>query len=144
MISSYKRIIQEFEKLSERHLMINSFGHGPLPDMNKLDNLYPKLWLAPLSVSFGDSVISIQFNMLIVDILIDGKNNELDIMSDTIKIADDVFTEINTGYISQYGMDMQITNGNPLFNITKDGVDGWMYNVTIDIPKEMYNCAYVE
>lgn len=148
-------IIKEFKIISTNHPQIQSFGAGPLYDLQDDIKYYPYLWIQtdePHSVLYNEDngyrVIELTFGVRVGDKINNqpgylgqlgiGSNNGLDISSDTFNIVLDIINTISesaTGYFTQLQLVDDITI-EPFFNSEGANVNGWVAFITLRAKNE--------
>lgn len=87
---NYQKIIKESNTFADNHIQINSFGNGDLWELverNKLqDFVYPLLWLQDGNVNIVGKEINFNFQVLAVDQVLNGEENENFVKSSMIEI----------------------------------------------------------
>jgi len=154
-VLSYNQIIELFEVISEAHYQIKRFGAGELSeaDLNKYiseNSTYPVFWATPVSVQSNQNTINYNFNLLFFDIVKKDKNNEQEVLSDTLQIALDVFRILKLED-DQFFVDGEPTIS-PFAGRYSEWVAGWSMEISIqvnfqenlcDIPYEGLNLTQI-
>lgn len=156
-MTTYRTIIEDFERIADRHLQINSFGHG---DLNQLiywttqkdgeDNegnnapIYPLLYVVPTTVVRGEQQLTYTFDIVVADIDTSKKTPEYtkQMWSDTLQISEDILAQFKYSVTAEQG-DYERTydvvlpaNVNPFSERFDDLLVGWTttLQVVLDIP----------
>ena len=135
-VLSYNQIIELFEVISEAHYQIKRFGAGELSeaDLNKYiseNSTYPVFWATPVSVQSNQNTINYAFNLLFFDIVKKDKNNEQEVLSDTLQIALDVFRILKLES-SEFTIDGEPTIS-PFAGRYSEWVAGWSMELNIQV-----------
>lgn len=101
-IVSYNDIIELFVDIAKRHYQINTFylGKDWEPE-NVMDVQYPLLQVYPEFASMPINnwkqykTLELTLNCKVMDLTVPGEENEMDVHSDTLRIAQDIVNEIN-------------------------------------------------
>ena len=99
---SYNQLFNTFETIANNHAMIQRFGKGQIYDIETFignNSLYPVMWVAPVSVTIDDQILTYTLNLLIFDLLQKDKSNENDVLSDTLRTMVDVCKELRFNYV---------------------------------------------
>lgn len=115
---NFKMIADDFETLANAHKQINSFGLGDVDTLSywttsrdKEDNttynppIYPLLYVVPSKVTHDLNYKTWEFNSIIMDIVERDLDDQVDTVSDTLQILQDVISQFrysNTAYFGNY------------------------------------------
>lgn len=101
-VLTYNQIITLLQSIAERHYQINSFFLGRDWDLENDRDLqypvfqvYPETATMPINAQSQYSTIVTQLNMKVFDLTYPGQENERDVHSDTLQIAQDIVNELN-------------------------------------------------
>lgn len=100
-----------FKQLAEKHKLINSFGYGEIENIEPFistNNKYPIMWVNLVSTIVTDTLINREYNIIIGDLELNGRENYIDITNQTEQIALDI---LNAVY--QNGQNTYDVYGNP-------------------------------
>jgi hypothetical protein len=158
---NYKKIIDDFALLADKHKQINSFGTGDIRQLIYLtqqiegkDNtknsapIYPLLYVIPSVVSRGEQQITYSLNVVIADIM-NTKNYDIetDLVSDTLQIAEDIVaqfkysvTQAQGDYEASYDLVLP-TNISPFSEAYDDILVGWTISLQIVIDDPLNRCV---
>ena len=135
-VLSYNQIIELFTAISEAHYQIKRFGTGELSeaDLNKFiseNPQYPVFWATPVNVQSAPNTILYQFNLLFFDIVNKDKNNEQEVLSDTLQIALDVYRILKLEN-EEFGVVGDPTIS-PFAGRYSEWVAGWAMDIQIEV-----------
>ena len=135
-VLSYNQIIDLFTAISQAHYQIKRFGTGELSeaDLNKFiseNPQYPVFWATPVNVSSAPNTIQYSFNLLFFDIVNKDKNNEQEVLSDTLQIALDVYRILKLEN-DEFGVVGDPTIS-PFAGRYSEWVAGWSMEVVIEV-----------
>ena len=115
---NFKSIADDFETLANAHKQLNSFGLGDVDTLSywttsrdKEDNttfnppIYPLLYVVPSKVTHDLNYKTWEFNSIVMDIVERDLQNQVDTVSDTLQILQDVISQFrysNTAYFGNY------------------------------------------
>jgi len=115
---NYKKIISDFQTISEKHKQINSFGTGDITQLiywtQNIDGkenttnkapIYPLMYVIPGVVTRDEQQVTYDFNVIIADIL-DTKTSydiQTDLYSDTLQIAEDIVAQFKYSVTTEQG-----------------------------------------
>ena len=141
-IVSYNNVIELFQSIAERHFQINTFflGRNWELENNKdilypLFQVYPELSKMPVGEYGQYKTNEITLTCKVIDLTTPGSENQRDVHSDTLRIANDIVNEINTHPFytrSNINIIGDITF-NPLEQFEDDIAAGWQWQLTLRI-----------
>jgi hypothetical protein len=90
------KIVNRIQALAESNLMVEEFRYGFLTDIDDLpDFVSPTVYLVPNGGSYpSQGKINFSFNLVCFDLLLPDKSNLADVISDTLGILNDIYTEL--------------------------------------------------
>lgn len=118
---NFKTFHDDFRLLADHHKQINSFGFGALEDLSfwtesrlKEDNptyespFFPLLYVVPgdaqqIITDNGSSYTEFTFNTIVMDILDRDLLNQVDVLSDTNQILDDIISQFRLSVTQSLG-----------------------------------------
>jgi len=161
---NFKTIHDDFRLLADYHKQINSFGFGSYEDLSywtesrlKTENTtfespyFPLLYVVPStarleSPEVSSSYMDYEFNIVCMDIIDRDLMNQVDVLSDTNQILDDVIAqfrlsvEANMGcFIQEYYLDEAVTY-TPFLEKFSDLCGGWSALIRIKVMTPLDRC----
>ena len=132
-MKTYKDIVDKFQRASEYHTFIESFGHGGLDKLNDAMNQpYPLLWIRPLQstglLPYGQRTLTFEVYMLDIPKL--DRSTDITTMSDCERALYDVYAYFRDG-AEQQEYEIEMATITPIQEAFQDRVFGWM--ATVDI-----------
>ena len=132
-MKTYKQIIDKFDRASQYHTFIQSFGHGSLDKLNDASNQpYPLLWVRPLASvgiqPYGQRTLTFEVYMLDVPKL--DRTTDTQTLSDAERALYDVYAYFRDG-AEQQEYEISMTAITPVMEAFQDRLFGWA--ATIDI-----------
>lgn len=94
------QIVARIKRIAETHEQINTFVFGDIDDELSQDILYPAVFMPYPSISYQGVDKLMQCNLFVMDRVIigggvtDNTFNELEVTSDTISIAEDLYAQL--------------------------------------------------
>lgn len=95
--NTYNQIKTKFQEITDNHAQLRRFNMGPVYDIETFigqSSDYPVLWIAPVDVTIGEQMLTYKFNILIFDLILKDKSNEIDVLSDTLRTMIDIVKEL--------------------------------------------------
>ena len=135
------QIINLFETIATSHAQINGFNFGEASDISASEQeQYPLLWIDVIDSSIESNTLSLNMNVKVMDIQKDDQTNERDTLSDTLSIAQDVYSALTNPIYQDYFLLSFATNLVPLREALADKVNGWEMNLTFELAQERNRC----
>ena len=144
---TYKDVIDRFQQVANQHYMIKDFGYGQLSDIKvhsedgEAD--YPYLFLNPTTHTRTGTVMTYEFNMIMMDIAIDEDDpfgNWINIQSQCQQYIDDVFAQLYYGYTDQPLIDYSNVTYTPFKERFQDSLAGMTAAISIEVPTPINQC----
>lgn len=88
-----KSMYNLFKQISDKHLLIGSFGYGELEDIEpfiSVNKLYTMMWVSLESTSVENQMIRREYNIIVGDLLLNGRENYVDILDNSEQICFDI------------------------------------------------------
>ena len=162
---NFKTIHDDFRLLADNHKQINSFGFGAFEDLSywtesrlKQENttfespFFPLLYVVPQDatqemIQNGSSFTIYDFDVVCMDIIDRDLANQIDVLSDTNQILDDVVSqfrlavETNMGcFNAEYYLDEEVVY-TPFLEEYSDLCGGWSAKIRIKVMTPLDRCA---
>ncbi len=135
------QIINLFYAISQNHAQINGFNFGEVSDISASEQeQYPLLWIDVIDSGIESNTLSLNMNVKVMDIQKDDQTNERDTLSDTLSIAQDVYSALTNPIYQDYFLLSFATNLTPLREALADKVNGWEMNLTFELAQERNRC----
>lgn len=141
----------DLKAISESHAQINTFGFGDLWEQDLTTStsgvVYPMLWVEPGDASMtgnNGNLISMQFHLLFLDIVLKDESNKLEIWNDQMLTAVDVLTRIKQ-LDGQDNFNLSLSSNfsrvSESLGENDDQVAGWSVLITIQFRQLWDRCA---
>jgi len=147
---NYQKIILESNTFADNHLQINSFGNGNMWEVVERDKLqpfnYPLLWLEDSGSSVQDKAVTFNFNILVMDQVLNGEENEVFVKSSMHQILLDYLAYFDRTVLYDVDGDrikFDIVRSSSLSSFTErfnDELAGWVMTVTFRTPFDYNKC----
>lgn len=141
-IVSYNDLIELFEDIARRHYQINTFFLGrdwELENNNDLQypvlQVYPEVAKMPINNWKEYKTLDLTFNVKVIDLTVPGEENERDVHSDTLRIAQDIVNELNQHpyYIRSNVSLMEDIDFTAIEEFEDDVTAGWQFQLKLRI-----------
>lgn len=137
---SLNQVIQDLQTIQENHLQLNSFFFGDIADLGtERPEQYPLLFADVAPSNFTYKVIGLNIQLMVMDIVKKDLSNENDVMSDTLRMMEDVIIKLRDPS-RIYLIEDSITL-TPFMDSQGDEVAGWTAQITLKIPSNYNECA---
>ena len=133
-MKTYKDIVDKFERASEYHTFIQSYGHGSLDKLNDAMNQpYPLLWVRPISSigiqPYGSRTLT--FEVYLLDVPKLDRSTDITTMSDAERALYDVYAYFRDG-AEQYEYGINMVTIVPVMEGFQDRMFGWVATIEIE------------
>jgi hypothetical protein len=148
-------IISKFQQLANTHPMINSFGYGPIYDLDGYEMTYPYMWVRnddshTLIYTEDNKYQAVEFQFIlrvgdkvnnqpnIFSANGENSNNGLEIISDTFRILLDILNSIMMNSLGLFN-DLELVNDvsiEPFFHEDTGDVNGHQASITLRIKND--------
>lgn len=88
------QLVAAIQAIGENHAMIKKTFQGTIVDFLSTENLYPAMLFDVTGANINGSEQSIDFEMYFFDRIAQDLNNEMEVLSDQLRIAQDVISEM--------------------------------------------------
>jgi hypothetical protein len=162
---NFKTFHDDFRLLADHHKQLNSFGFGQYEDLSywtesrlKQNNptfespFFPLLYVVPsnaivMTEQNGSSYTEYEFNCIVMDIIDRDLTNQVDVLSDTNQILDDIVSQFRLAvtpqlgcYNSIYYLDDDVTYY-PFLEKYSDLCGGWNAVIKVKVMTPLDRCA---
>ena len=149
---NYKQILTDLSSIFYHHEQIRSFGFGDLTqitnDINtKQEPEYIRAYVVPGNAVLNQNEIHYDFAIIIADKIEDDMSNLKDVMSDTLSIAQDIWTVLYQSYTSAQGNFSWYINPDqdcdvkPFLERFETILGGFTLNVSVSMPFDYNRCT---
>ena len=138
--TTLNQIINQLEAVQQSHAQINGFGFGEVFELSTQQENYPLLWANVLTSNISEKTLTLNFGIMILDIVSDDSRNERDTMSDTLSISQDVIAMLENPTNDDNFLVGDSVTLEPLFEAFPDKVNGWLMTLSFELPFEANRC----
>jgi hypothetical protein len=130
-----------FKDIAEKHLQIHSFFWGDVPDaFGRQDIIFPLMIVTPNSVSMNLGEVSHSYTVTILDRLIDGDVNKVDVDSDCFQYYRDVVAQLDRLNQVDFGIEFPMTP-EPVQDVSPHLCYGFQGEMLINVDENYDQCA---
>lgn len=138
--TTLNQIINQLEAVQQSHAQLNGFGFGEVFELSTQQENYPLLWANVLTSNISEKTLTLNFGIMILDIVSDDSRNERDTMSDTLSISQDVIAMLENPTNDDSFLIGDSVTLEPLFEAFPDKVNGWLITLSFELPFEANRC----
>jgi len=138
--TTLNQIINQLEAVQQSHAQLNGFGFGEVFELSTQQENYPLLWANVLTSNISEKTLTLNFGIMILDIVSDDSRNERDTMSDTLSISQDVIAMLENPLNDDSFLIGDSVTLEPLFEAFPDKVNGWLMTLSFELPFEANRC----
>lgn len=156
---NYKTFHDDFRLLADYHKQLNSFGFGPYQDISfwtegrlKEENtsfnspVFPLMYVVPNNVEQKLNYMTYKFTIIVMDIIERDLTNQVDVLSDTLQIMDDIIGQFRLSVEQSLGNFNELyylqdpVNCMPFLEKFTDLCGGWSAQLSIDVMTPLNRC----
>jgi hypothetical protein len=156
---NFKTFHDDFRLLADHHKQINSFGLGALEDLSfdqvlrdRIDNTdfqspyFPLMYVVPQNSIQKFGYMTFEFDVIVMDIIERDLSNQVDVLSDTNQILDDIISQFRlsvTDSLGNFNEKYYLQNPvmcTPFLEKYTDLTGGWSARISIDIMDSLDRC----
>jgi hypothetical protein len=138
--TTLNQIINQLQAVQQSHAQLNGFGFGEVFELSTQQENYPLLWANVLTSNISEKTLTLNFGIMILDIVSDDSRNERDTMSDTLSISQDVIAMLENPTNDDSFLVGDSVTLEPLFEAFPDKVNGWLMTLSFELPFEANRC----
>ena len=138
--TTLNQVINQLEAVQQNHAQLNGFGFGEVFDLSTQQENYPLMWANVLTSNISEKTLTLNFGIMILDIVSDDARNERDTLSDTLSISQDVIAMLENPTNEDSFLIGESVTLEPLFEVFPDKVNGWLITVLFELPFESNRC----
>lgn len=135
-----KDIKHEFSLIAQNHKEINSFGWGDIWEIATSGTIdYPLMWVQLEPATIADKVQTMNFKVILMDLVANGELNEDDVLNDMLEVGKDLIALLNDSTV--YGWNVETGNVEPFTERFNDSVSGWVIDIALRLPFAYDRCV---
>ena len=138
--TTLNQIINQLQAVQESHAQLNGFGFGEVFELSTQQENYPLMWANVLTSNISEKTLTLNFGIMILDIVSDDSRNERDTLSDTLSISQDVIALLDNPINDDRFLLGDSVTLEPLFEVFPDKVNGWLITLAFELPFEANRC----
>jgi hypothetical protein len=138
--TTLNQIINQLEAVQQSHAQLNGFGFGEVFELSTQQENYPLMWANVLTSNISEKTLTLNFGIMILDIVSDDSRNERDTMSDTLSISQDVIAMLENPANDDSFLIGDSVTLEPLFEAFPDKVNGWLMTLAFELSFEANRC----
>ena len=138
--TTLNQIINQLQAVQESHAQLNGFGFCEVFELSTQQENYPLMWANVLTSNISEKTLTLNFGIMILDIVSDDSRNERDTLSDTLSISQDVIALLENPLNDDSFLVGDSVTLEPLFEVFPDKVNGWLMTVAFELPFEANRC----
>lgn len=133
-----KEIKQQFNLIAQNHKQINTFGWGDIWEIATSGTIdYPLMWVKVEPANISDRVQTMNFKVILMDIVANGEVNEDDVLSDMLEVTKGVIGQLQH---PSYEWDLGTGTIEPFTERFNDSVSGWVVDIELRVPFVFDRC----
>jgi hypothetical protein len=128
-----KEIIKELETVCLNHAQIESFYFGNDYNIDVSNRKYVLAYSEIGSATINNNSVILPIDLVILDRVDKGLNNELDVLSNTLSILLDIRALVSSNIYSDKFKIIQNSNMEPVTDYTDDETAGWKWSLELEL-----------
>lgn len=160
LYTNFKKIHDDLQLMASKHKQINSFGLGDTDQLSYWTQIrdgqpnptfespvFPLLYIVPGVCTNNLQFKNWEFNMVMMDIVDRDLTNQVDVLSDTLQMMQDVLSQYRLSIAPQFGCYdtyydlLQSTTITPFMEKYSDLTNGWTAQLQISTTTPLDRCA---
>lgn len=135
-----KQIKEEFSLIAQNHKEINTFGWGDIWEIATSGTIeYPLMWVQLEPATIADKVQTMNFKVILMDLVANGELNEDDVLNDMLEVSKDLIALLNDSTV--YEWTVETGNVEPFTERFNDSVSGWVIDIALRLPFAYDRCV---
>ena len=135
-----KEIKEQFSLIAQNHKEINSFGWGDIWEIATSGTIdYPLMWVQLEPATIADKVQTMNFKVILMDLVANGELNEDDVLNDMLEVSKDLIALLNDSTV--YEWTVETGNIEPFTERFNDSVSGWVIDIALRLPFAYDRCV---
>lgn len=135
------RLVNLLRETSLNHAQVKAFNFGENSEIAASEQeRYPLVWAYVTDSSIDGLVLTVNMTIKVIDIQKAAAANEIDLFSDTLSIAQDLYAMLTNPIYQDYFLVQFNSNIVPLSEAYTDVVDGWEMSLAFDFLQDRNRC----
>jgi PKD repeat protein len=130
-----------FKEIADKHLQIHSFFWGDVADaFGRQDIIFPIMIVTPQPIAMRQGEVSHTYSITILDRLLDGDENKVDVDSDVYQYWRDVMAQLDRLNQVDFGIEYPM-NPQPVQDVSPHRCYGFQGDVSVNVDENYDKCA---
>jgi hypothetical protein len=136
--ATINQINKELREIATAHVQLNSYFFGDFLDIYESDQVQQTSLLANINTApIDEAFITLNIELIVMDKVDDGKENAIDVESDTLQILNDIYQVMKTSNRWQkLGRIDVVLNANKFTERGGSVVNGWFATIPFKVKKD--------
>jgi hypothetical protein len=135
------RLVNLLREISLNHAQVKAFNFGENSEIAASEQeRYPLVWAYVTDSSIDGLVLTVNMTIKVIDIQKADAVNEIDLVSDTLSIAQDIYAMLTNPLYQDYFLVQFNSSFTPLNEAFTDVVDGWEMSLAFDFLQDRNRC----
>jgi hypothetical protein len=130
-----------FKEIADKHLQIHSFFWGDVADaFGRQDIIFPIMIVTPQPIAMRQGEVSHTYSITLLDRLLDGDENKVDVDSDVYQYWRDVMAQLDRLNQVDFGIEYPM-NPQPVQDVSPHRCYGFQGDVSVNVDENYDKCA---
>jgi hypothetical protein len=130
-----------FKEIADKHLQIHSFFWGDVADaFGRQDIIFPIMIVTPQPIAMRQGEVAHTYSITILDRLLDGDENKVDVDSDVYQYWRDVMAQLDRLNQVDFGIEYPM-NPQPVQDVSPHRCYGFQGDVSVNVDENYDKCA---
>lgn len=139
--TTLNKIVSLLSEVCGAHAQVSSFYFGEEVDIAaSQQEQYPLVWANVLTSNIAEKTLTINMEVMVMDIQRASQENELHTLSDTLSIAQDIYAAMTNPSYQDYYLLSQSVSLEPMREALPDLVNGWRMGLNFEIAQTINRC----
>lgn len=139
--TTLNKIVSLLSEVCAAHGQVSSFYFGEEVDIAaSQQEQYPLVWANVLTSNIAEKTLTINMEVMVMDIQRASQENELHTLSDTLSIAQDIYAAMTNPAYQDYYLLSQSVSLEPMREALPDLVNGWRMGLNFEIAQTINRC----
>lgn len=135
------QILNLIETTANSHAQINGYNFGEDFEIAASEQeMYPLVWTDVKDSSIDSNSLRLTIDLKVLDIVKTDNNNEKDVLSDTLSIAQDIYALLTSYVYQDYFIVELASNLTPIREAYADIVNGWKMTLVFELMQDRNRC----
>jgi hypothetical protein len=135
------QVLNLIETIANSHAQVNYYSFGEDAEISASEQeRYPLVWSDVKDSNIDSNTLSLTIELKVLDIVKTDNTNEKDVLSDTLSIAQDIYSILTSYAYQDYFILQTATPLIPIREAMPDIVNGWTMTLSFQLMQDRNRC----